>query len=151
MKWRGDQIKNANLSALFLSSFLTLFLCLSAFLSQAWISSQHSHLKSLGGKSRPLGSLAPWLDNSFLAWRGQRWAVWETGSHWGSRGDVFLEEVGGGVSCGRLAWSEHWQLPNSVVPARPRCALTHYATHRKRPEALEAWRYKAPDRFIRKR
>lgn len=96
MKWRGDQIKNANLSALFLSSFLTLFLCLSAFLSQAWISSQHSHLKSLGGKSRPLGSLAPWLDNSFLAWRGQRWAVWETGSHWGSRGDVFLEEVGGG-------------------------------------------------------
>ena len=145
MKWRGDQIKNANLSP------PPLLLSLSASLSQAAVGSQHSHLRVLGGgELRPLGSLAPWLDNSFPAWRGQRWAVWETGSHWGSRGDVFQEEWGE-VSGGWLAWSEHWQFPNSVVPARARWALTHYATHRKRPEALEAWRYKAPDRSVRKR
>ena len=123
-------------------------LCLSAFLSQAWISSQHSHLRaSLEGRdSRPHGLFGSLAGQQFPGLKGSAVGCLRNWHPFGvPEGMLLVFFRVGGISCGWLAWRGHWQLPNSDAPARACWALTHYtATHRKRPEALEARCSKSP-------
>lgn len=140
--WTKQRSKFINLGAKW--SLWTLSLCPSAFLPKTRLNSQHSCLQV---RASPLGSLTPWLDDSPLAWRGQCRAVWETGSSWVLEGDVFR---GGYLVAG-------WQGANAdsfqiVLFLPDPTELLHITLHTgKRPEALEAWRSKTPDRFVRKR
>lgn len=159
VKWRGDQIKNANLStfspSLSLSSLLSPRVSPPSFPRPERAASR-AILESGGGKKRKeieapglFGSLA---GRQFPGLKGSAVGCLRNWQPLGlQRGCFSVKEGGGGVSCGWLAQSGHWQFPNSVVPARARWALTHYTKRRKRPEALEAWCYKAPDRLLRKR
>lgn len=138
--------------SLFLPFFLILFLCLSAFLSQASVSSQHSHLRHWvgvegwrGGCRGARGLFGSLAGRQFPGLKGSAVGClrnWQPS--WFQRG-CFSGGVGeGGYLVAGWHGADTDSFPNSAVPARPRWALTHYATHRKQPEATGGLALQSP-------
>lgn len=157
-KWRGDRIKKANFSAVFLPPPR----CFSDFFfPRLECAAKRSHftdwVKGSGG-SKPHGPFGSLAGRQFPGLKGSAVGCLRNWQPLGFRRGMFFRSEGeaegrlGGVSCGLLAGSGQWQFANSAVPARARWACTHYATRRRGPEALEGpGAVKPPDRFIRKR